>query len=1643
MTIQQNFINNFIKKKFINNKDKTNENKKSIPQKIIRFLLFAFVAFILITTAICFGLSISTSFRQFAISQITKIANRFLIAEIQIKDIHFNRISGISIDKLRILTDGDTLAFIEKLNIDVNFESFFSEILIHSLEIENPRIKLLRSTSDSIWNFNKIVAAPDDVSPPDTTPSTFGMKINSLIIKNGYFIYYDSLNPNPTYKEFQINENLDSKDISKNISNKNVAQKDIIQKNIIQNHPLFSKMNFSKMTFSKLNLKLRNTRIKLDEMLFATSIAELSATELNSEMTVDKISLDAELSTKGIFAKNAYLKLQDAELEFDASMKNINFFREKDISKAEIFVDLSAKNFDPKFIDNFAFIPVHLGFIKKLNVLISGNLQDMSIKKILLNTYQSHIELTNARTTNLLNPQKLTYEGTISSTFIHRNDFANILQNINLTAVPNFVYARINDTKIFGTLDSVDANFDLKTGIGDFIGKAYICFSQNPMKYGLDLTTNNLNLAEIIDNNLTTKINSKIKIIGSDINPKKMKTLINIDFLPSKINDIDLFDSKIALHYLGQDSLIINDFTINFANHHFPTNNYFAVNYLKSEDNEHSKIGHSKIKITGGANIKDLENPHLNIEADFKNINFNHLLKNENLPIIFSSKFKINIQGSHFDNMIADAMINIEELNTYNKSMFPFEIRARIRTSENRRNHQKRNNEIINENLRNENPRKNTQNINRSIMTKKSIRIEAKNHFEKIFSIDITGDITANALLNGVFQNISNIAKFITNKLNTSINDINFVPNKKEVAKLELENPIQDFPISNFDIKFELKSLNFLDILVSDFNSNNTDILGKFTFNSTEKSSVLNMEQFSINVLNFSYERNIVNVKNLYLSGLAQVDINNSTPNLTKLGVKVEHGEQISFIKDLTKFNIDTLLLSTSFDNDKFNIDVSGSFNSIVRVKLEGGFEIDNENIQVYLDSLICRYQNEFWQNSEQIKIFLSDKGIDFQNFEFFRKNKEYLSISGKINNENIDNLNIKIRNFEIYDLNNFVFSPLKMDYIPLSANLDSLSILLNGNFIQPIIKSSIVARNLVYNKQFIGHFNSNINYQNDKIYGNANLFDSRQKKLFEFIINSIPIYIGLDEERERIVENKPVDINITMNQLGVQFLSQLIPAVDNIRGKVNGELNIGGFLPDRYNYKGNIELDDINFRLMPTNMEYSVSGKVAITTDYIAFNGIRIQNNPDDLRNGVATISGKVELDKFELKYIDVSLRTNRFQVLGYQTEVSMPWFFGRMIIDTDVQPLRFFGTLNEPNLTGSVTVLNADLRMPQVLADEVVRRETKFTYINKNILRIIETTTINKENSDSKEKLDLINQSNSRNTNSQREQNKDIVDLLNIDISARIRQLAITLELGQIGQIYAKIGTTDPQTPIRYVKERTQAEAKIFNGELQILDGSTVQIFRTMSARGVINFPTARISQPQLDLNAECRLKVTNQNGGTDLCIVHVNITGTANKPIISLLYSINGNPVIGEQKQIESDAIKLLATGTIDNQINTLDLANEGRNFLASQFASKTLTELLIKTGVVQSANLKFEGDGLFNAAEFNISGSIAGVAMWTIGGQIQDITSNYEVSIDIPVNINKKALDNLIFQISKATNLNNSTFDKNAKNWEVKLKLDGKW
>jgi len=139
-------------------KEQEIENKKRPPRflffrKLSKFLLklsVGILSFLIGLSIVIIILSQFYGFRHWAANSILGIVNDGLEAKIEIGDLDFFHLDGIELIDVRMLVAGDTLAYIPRLAVDVQFEMLWdSKAHVNRLIMEKPRIKLLRAMDKS------------------------------------------------------------------------------------------------------------------------------------------------------------------------------------------------------------------------------------------------------------------------------------------------------------------------------------------------------------------------------------------------------------------------------------------------------------------------------------------------------------------------------------------------------------------------------------------------------------------------------------------------------------------------------------------------------------------------------------------------------------------------------------------------------------------------------------------------------------------------------------------------------------------------------------------------------------------------------------------------------------------------------------------------------------------------------------------------------------------------------------------------------------------------------------------------------------------------------------------------------------------------------------------------------------------------------------------------------------------------------------------------------------------------------------------------------------------------------------------------------------------------------------------------------
>ncbi len=134
---------------------------------------------ILVLFTITFFILQTDWFKETLRKEIIKTANEELDATLSIGKIHGTFFTSIIIDDVLLKRYGDTLAYIDKVQLHYNpIQLIFKRIYVRELSLLNPKIFLLHDDSLKHWNYDNLAKNP---SPEDTTKSSFPLLI---VIKN-------------------------------------------------------------------------------------------------------------------------------------------------------------------------------------------------------------------------------------------------------------------------------------------------------------------------------------------------------------------------------------------------------------------------------------------------------------------------------------------------------------------------------------------------------------------------------------------------------------------------------------------------------------------------------------------------------------------------------------------------------------------------------------------------------------------------------------------------------------------------------------------------------------------------------------------------------------------------------------------------------------------------------------------------------------------------------------------------------------------------------------------------------------------------------------------------------------------------------------------------------------------------------------------------------------------------------------------------------------------------------------------------------------------------------------------------------------------------------------------------------------------
>ncbi|HRS01414.1 MAG TPA: hypothetical protein P5545_02570 [Bacteroidota bacterium] len=992
----------------------------------------------------------------------------------------------------------------------------------------------------------------------------------------------------------------------------------------------------------------------------------------------------------------------------------------------------------------------------------------------------------------------------------------------------------------------------------------------------------------------------------------------------------------------------------------------------------------SFVRLNATADFRNSKNPSYYLKGRINNVNLAAVAHDNNLPLNFSNNFELEGKGIDLDSIQFKFSTKIEELYLKNLALLPQNIDIALKNNENN---------------------------------------------EKVFSLEsgdnqirAIGEIKISEFINSMEQNIQFVSFYLQNYYD------NFILKKQDTTLDRiLSEKFKDytFPFFDLDLSINLNDFSLVSVFVPNLyivSSINTDI----RLNSFDNNFIADVSPMEIGFTSINSDGTKIQSDPFSINSFARIEKNAGQFKLSQVNINIR---DINALK-INQTKIISPNLSMNYQSDTLHIDLSANYDTLLNIHTEmiGNIEKDYFNLQI--DTLFLTALNRYnWRNAGPLSIFLDASSINIKEFELKRNNKETITIKGRADTTGFDNISLLISNINIKDYAKLLSKDFQENLNDLYYKNMYLNFNADGKLNNPEYALKFGIDSMIYEKSYLGNIIGDFVYLEKKLDGKIEIGDKNKKVDVPLKIEIPKFPIDLSMERfGKIYDDFALDISI--DSLQARYLSIFLPFLSNLSGVIDSKIHLFGSNIDDIMLDGNLDINNVRFNLKYNNIDYKISSKINIDNNQIKIEKFSLNNVQYP---GSLDANGELILSQNRLEYFNFGVSMKNFIVLDESSKSSNMGIYGKVDISTKSGPLIIMGDLQSQEIIGAVQINPSNITIVN-LSQANSKAQSSFIYEIKDdkkvyTYKIIEDTT----------KEDTTKRAITRRLNSEK---------LNIDLSIYIPQkINATLQLGAIGQVNAIIGTSDPTIPLKFVLNSQNPSGQLY-GDLILEEGSTIKSYKEMKASGGISFQTGNLTNPSLNITGEYEGKVNDpQNPGK--YIIYIRITGTAQSPVVKFDYTINNEVPQGDSTAIQENALYLLLLGYIPGSaLNTggglLDptILNQLGNMGLSSVASRSFSDLLTKTGVIESADIQLNSQD-FEQTRVQLKGKLLGNVNWTLSGNLSNFSRNNQIIIEIPFSVNSTALNQVLGQIAYSTNSNSTTIDPNEKNWEIKLKIGGSW
>jgi len=757
--------------------------------------------------------------------------------------------------------------------------------------------------------------------------------------------------------------------------------------------------------------------------------------------------------------------------------------------------------------------------------------------------------------------------------------------------------------------------------------------------------------------------------------------------------------------------------------------------------------------------------------------------------------------------------------------------------------------------------------------------------------------------------------------------------------------------------------------------------------------------------------KNKINGESLFLTG-ASLEFSTSHPTANFDLDKIKLNTDLSIKRIFFGTEIKDVSFNLNLNKSLIKTTASADITADLRVETELSANIATSELAAGFQKLKIDYKKISLQNKRDFTINYINEKIKINDFNLYRNESAFL-IDGLVDPNGEQDLKITISKFKGYDIGYSVLELSPENMLDYDLNLDAT---VGGTFASPLLSINLGVKDLKFREKLFGSLVAKFDYSKMNLLTDISFGkDKDTVQLPLQIKGNVPVDLSLSAVKERLPKDKDVNLTIYAKDFDLASFGDALPFVNDLKGIISSDIVLSGPY-DNLSRRGNLSVRKVSFLAEPNNLSYGAGLTLRLEDEAVFIDSILVENIGNVPYKGVMRGSGRMDFKGMDLVKTQFLIGGN-LQVLSYESKNASPAVYGDLFISTE-DDIIFAMTPDRTFLKAYIKINNANLYFPP-LQSSYSGSSSNFVY------KYVETgKTLSEREAEIQR---IVSESRARTEEIFIESRATSV--FDYDIKVRISDEArITFMLA--AQANQKL-MANIKGVLTY--ENTGGIQNI-QGELQLLEGSTLEFLKTFSASGTIKFESD-LTNPYLDITATYKnYRISTESGSegkeTEVA-VKIKLRGTV-KDLSSNFAQMEDNIAVYEGSENiqndkasadkeKADAIWFILTGKFTNETTSQERQQSAGMIegTATSLAGSLLGGVLntYLGDYVRTLDVRSSG----TATKFSLTGTIKGLR-YTIGGStnfLQDL-SNANIRIEYPL------IENLFLRVERRESITETNY-----------------